>query len=436
MKRSFPTLVSLLAAALSWSLAPSAADAQPTKLGFKVGEKSKLNTSLVVATAFDSNSLRRGTNPITGDDDAQGQEDVRLFVRPGLALDVPGTNASFQLGLGATISQFFGAGDTARSDTLFGLDSRLRLRLGNNKGLITFTLENDPMLTPTVLPEAGTIGADERLFPAFTNQGRAFFTLRPGGGALEFDVGHKNQYIVFTGGEATDQLDDGFYNIAFLEARWKFLPKTALALYGDFGAFDPSRTGAQAPTLESNPYTIQLGLIGQITRTVATELRAGYAETLVWSPGGGRFSELDPGNQRTVVGLASVSWQAMRTLNLSLTYHRSLQPVILLSSFIGDAVRGKVSWGIDRLVLNLHAEYQMRTFGTQRPGAESQINDPVAHLGFGGASADYYFTDWLVGGLAYRSMIQGSNDGDRTGALFLLGDFDRQQVFARVGVEY
>jgi hypothetical protein len=238
-----------------------------------------------------------------------------------------------------------------------------------------------------------------------------------------------------------------------LESRLEFLPKTALIFYADFGIFDPANPveGRGVSTLGSNPFSVLVGLIGQVTRTLSAEVRAGYGETLVWNrtPDGElqRFEETARTNQRTVIGLASLTWRFLRTANLSLTYQRSIQPTVALSSLIADAVRFRVNWGIDRLVLGAYAEGQLREFGfqvdTTDPGEEPTQDverEPFAVLAFGGVKAEYYFLDWLVGGLNYRIMYQSSNDEDRQtpGGTVLpaLGEFTRHQVFALVSARY
>lgn len=440
-ERQVLSKVAVMAAALVLTQVSDAAsaEAQVNRLGFPVGEKSKLHTNLSVATAYDANPRRREDDRTTPDiDEGEGVDDVRILIRPSIELDVPGQNGAFRLRLGSTISQFLGTGSSAGSETRFGLDANLYLRIGSQRSAVAFIIENSPILTPTVMDELGTIGSDEVLFPALSNVGKAYLTLRPGGGALEFDIGYKNNYVIYLRDQTVDAPDDGFFHNAFIESRLKFLPKTALVFYGDFGWFDPSNPeqGGPQSTLESNPFSVMVGLIGQITRKLSAEVRVGYAETLAWQRGRGRFSVTSPSNQRTVVGLASVTWDVLRTARVTLSYQRSLQPTIALTSFITDAIRLRGNWNIDRLVLGLYAEAQFRDFGTQETSPSADVAEPTASLVFGGARADYYFLDWLVGGLNYRLMIQDSNDSSRGFAVPALGSFERHQVIAQVGVRY
>ena len=422
--------------------------AQVEGLGFKVGNKSRLHTNLDISASFDSNSNRASDRPETAANELDGVEDVRLLVRPSISLEVPGQSVRFQFGLGTTISQYMGAGGARPADTEFGLDGKISLRLGSKQSTFAFVFENAPILTPTVLPELGTIGADERLFSAFSDMGRLYFTLRPGGGALEFDVGYKNQFVIYTRSNDGDELangspDDTFLHTGFLEARLRFLPKTAALLYAEFGALDAFNPddGRRVTTLESNPFNVALGLKGQVTRSISAELRVGYGETLVWDNMSGRFGQTSPANQRTVIGLASATWQTTRTSQLSLAYQRNVQPTVALSSFISDALRFRSTWNIDRLILGAYIEGQLRDFGAQEdaesvvPG-ETPNREPSAVLVLGGLRADYYFLTWLYGSLNYRVIIQMSNDEDRSLALPQLGDFERHQVFATAGIRY
>lgn len=412
---------------------------QVETLGFRIGEKSKLHTNLDLSTGYDTNSLRQD------DDFDDNASDVRLMVRPSLSLDVPGRAVAFRFGLGATISQFLGVNSEIEGadETLFGFDANLYFRLGSNDSAVSFILENQPTLTPTVIPEPGAIGADERLFPAFADSGRAFLRLRPGGGALEFDVGYRNDFVIFTRSQPDQRAgspDDGYNHVAFLESRLKFLPKTAALFYAEFGWFDAANPEREVTTADANPFSVLVGLIGQITRTVSLEVRAGYAETLVWA--GDRFGETDPANQRSPVGLISMTWKPIGTAQLGLTYQRSLQTIVALSSFIADAFRFRADWSVGRLVLGAYAEVQLRDFGTQidirDPGVmpEGVEAEPFATLVLGGARAEYYFLDWLTGGLSYGVMAQNSNDEDRQDAVPALGGFTRHQFFANVGVRY
>ncbi|MBX2812205.1 MAG: hypothetical protein KTR25_10360 [Myxococcales bacterium] len=412
--------------------------AEDRRLGFRVGAKSKLHLNLDLSAAMDSNPER------LNDSDSQGAEDFRLVIRPSFKLDAPGRSYRLRLGAGLTVSQFFSpaAGTLESIGTKPGADARLYFRLGTGRSAVTLTVENTPILTPTVLPDLGTISADEALFETFADTGKLYLTLRPGGGALEFDVGYENAFTVFLRSmEGRSAPDDGFLHKGFFEGRLKFLPKTAALVYIDFGAFDAYNPSGPVTTLGSNPISLLVGVEGQITRTIATELRVGYAENLVWS--GQRFGETAPQNQRTVVGLASAVWQITRVAQISLGYQRTLQPTVALSSFIADALRFRALWRIERLELGVYAEVQHRDFGTQAPDAELVAqnpgiaeNEPSATLAFGGLRADYYFYNWLIGGLNYRLLHQGSNDPERGNSLPELGAFSRHQVFATVGVRY
>ena len=439
--------LALVLGASSPALAQSA-----SRLGFRIGDKSKLHLGLNVASAFDTNPTRLA--------DDESVSDVRLLVRPSFRVDVPGSSGELRLGVGTTLSRFLGTGGRDTGETLFGFDGNVFLRIGSRRSAVMLTVQNTPTLTPTVLPELGSIASDERQFPAFSDQGEIALTLRPGGGALEFDVGYRNQFLIFTEAGGAQPLDDSYSNVGFLAARLRFLPKTAVLLEMDFGAFDVDLVDdAQQTTFESNPYNIMVGLTGQITRTLEAEVRVGFGETLTWCPQGeqidadgdgtaevtcdGRFDQVDPGlNQRDIIGNVALRWKFLKTAQLSAAYTRSLNGTVLLSSVRNDTFRLTANWNIGRLVLGAYGEAQLRHFGLQTrqnpattPDGESPTN-PQATLIIGGARADYYFKDWLVGGLNWRLMDQSSNDEGRPNQRPLLGAFLRQQIFANVGVQY
>lgn len=425
-----------LAGALLLGAPVAEAQQNKSRTGFRIGEKSKLHLGIDLASSYDTNSRRRP------DAEAANSQDVRLLVRPSFEIDVPGTSAAFRIGAGTTFTRFLGVESNADGESLFGFHGDLYLRLGSRKAPVMLTVENTPILTPTVMPDAATISTDERLFRAFTDSGKAFVTLRPGGGALEFDLGYANSYILYIRTEETAP-DDGFSHVGFLEARWKFLPKTAMLFKADFGWFEPANPNGNLSTKPSNPFNATVGIIGQITRTISAELRAGYGETLTWNTEE-RFSETHPGlNQRDLIGTAAVTWQILKTAKWTLAYQRALQPIVALSSMRSDSIRTRLNWGIGQLVLEGYFEYQFRHFGraeTADPADADGLQDQATEgsLMFGGARADYYFTDWLTGGLSYRVMVQddfndtvvNSNDAPQ------LGDFDRHQAWVTVGVHY
>ena len=265
--------------------------------------------------------------------------------------------------------------------------------------------------------------------------------MKPGGGALTFDVGYKNNSTIYLRGDKfPDALDDTFEHAAFFEAKWKFLPKTALSLYTDFGFFSVANPEVEPSTLEGNPFHVTFGLVGQVTRKISAELRVGYGETLTWEKGR-EFSRLDTRNQRALVGIASATWEINRKSSLSLAYQRDVMPTGALSSFTSDAVRLRGHMQIQRLTLGAYAEAQFREFGNQFQGAGGA---PSATVLIGGARADYYFLDYLSGGINYRVSSQTSNDADRLlpegqGVSALaesLGEFDRHQLFVNIILRY
>ncbi len=438
------------AAAFAGSLMAQEASAQQVKaLGFKVGQKSRLHTNLDLMTIFDSNPKRRDPGNVVspGVTEADGQDTWRLIARPNIFLDVPGKTLALTLGAGATINYSLESSGGNDSEGQYGFDVDLGLSLGNSRSKVSFELNNMLMKTPTILTDPGAIGADESLFPAFTNQGIAKLIFRPGGGALSISTGYKNNMLIFDRPQDNGAApDDGQTHTAFVEARLKFLPKTDVFFWADAGLFIPTinRTGPldqNVITKKSTPYHLELGLDGQITSRLKAEVRAGFGHNLVWNDD--FFSQTYIAEQLTPVGTAMVEYEFGPKIKASLAYQRNVQPIVALNSMIYDAVRLRGEMGIDRLVGSVYVEYQARDFGTAVDGPNQQTGEPYTDLFMGGARVDYYFFDFLTGGVQGRMMVQKPNDDARQAALGTdaritpeLGEFDRFQFMFNVGLKY
>src|SRR5207248_4456655 len=133
--------------------------------------------------------------------------------------------------------------------------------------------------------------------------GSAVVSLRPGGGALNIDVGYQNRLSFYDNSFlGASQLHGGL-----IDARLRFLPRTALAFHGDFSAFKPNdQSNQHTPTEVSTPYNVWLGLIGQVTPHIATNLQVGFGDALTWS--NGFFSSVSSDNRRTIIGTAELTY--------------------------------------------------------------------------------------------------------------------------------
>ncbi|MCB9655223.1 MAG: hypothetical protein H6729_13970 [Deltaproteobacteria bacterium] len=391
-----------------WSVV---AEAQSETLGFPLGEKSRLHTKLDLGVAFDSNPSRLDKS----DPGARG--DWRGLIRPGLSVAVPGSEFSLELRSGLTINQFFGVNEGAQ--TTFGASVGLGLRAGSERSRLAFSVNDSLVRTPMVLDEVGTVAFDERRFKQWSNQGVAKISLRPGGGALEFNLGYTNGMSFY------DNLPWSMSHGALIEARWRFLPKTVAFFTSNFSFFSSKREVANN-TLKSTPYTAEVGLSSAITARMSATVQAGIGDALTWQDG--YFSSLADSNSRTMIGGVQLGYAFSQALRASVGYRRQVVPVILLNNYIGDAVdlSGTIAPSM-RLQFRLYAKYEHRGYGVGRN----------VHALTGDARVDYWFFDFLSGGLGYRLLLQRpSNPSASAQAGYFLESFARQQVFMNVGLRY
>lgn len=397
-------------ATLAYALTVSAsALAQSPTYGFPIGEKSRIHTNLDLGVGYDSNPDRRTT----------ALSDWRALIRPGLDVNVPGTALALDLGAHLAISQFFGT-DPAATDTTFGGLIGAKLRLGRREAPVGFHLENSLVRTPTYLDDSGTIAADERLYKQWNNQGKAVLGLRPGGGALSFDIGYTNS-MAFYDDNANGEplLPWSQRHGAMFDAKLRFLPKTAAVFHADFSFFSVDEVGG---SLESTPYNVTLGLSGQVTPRISTHLALGFGDSLTWSDG--FFSGADASSKRTLIATAEGTYDFTESSRLTLGYRRQVQPVIVLSNFRRDALFAQAQVAIGtRLLTKLMAQYEFRNYG---------LGDRDAQLLTGDARIEYWFFEFLQASLNYRLIRQTTDTPDPV----LLQEYTRHEAFMFVGLRY
>lgn len=408
--------------------APVAAQAQSfgTTTGFPIGEKSRVHTGLDMTVGFDSNSKRynNANAPVDGK-----LSDWKGILRPSLGVIVPGSSVQFNLLGGVSIMRYFGTGSEP-ADTTFGGDVTGKLVLGSKDSFIGFSIENQLVRTPVFMDTPGTVVSDERRFPLWHNRGQALFTLRPGGRALEFDLGYGlliDGYDV----QPTSTLPTGVTHSGIFEARWKFFPKTAFLFHADVGYFSRSNDEANS-TFSAIPLHIYLGALGQVTTKLNAEITVGYGDTL--SDGGGNFTTRGP------IGNLILTYAFSADTSLSLGYRRKVMPEVIVNSYSADAPFVKFSMGLfGRLKLSLYGEYQFRKYGriaADSSGALATPDRTNVQVAIGDARVEYWFFSWLNAGLVYRLQLQKPEQAGQIATNVFFQDFSRHQVFFNVGLRY
>jgi len=300
---------------------------------------------------FDSNSRRfdAANNP-----NPDGQlSDWKGILRPSLGVNVPGSSVQLDLLGQVSIMQYFGTGSEP-SDTVFGGDLTTTLRLGSEDSFLGFLIENQFVRTPVFLDTPGTVASDERRLPLWHDRGRAVFTLRPGGRALEFDLGYG---LLLNG---YDDLPVGTTHSGIFEARWKFFPKTAFLFHADVGYFNPTNQ-TETTTFTAIPLHVYFGAIGQVTSRLNAEVTLGYGDTL--SDGGGNFTTRGP------IGNIIATYNFSDATSLSVGYRRTVMPEVVVNSYSADMPFLKFQLGLfGRLRLSLYGDYQYRRYGRSARG--------------------------------------------------------------------
>ena len=380
--------------------------------GFPVGEKSRIHTNLDLAVAFDSNPRRFDDDNIPAD--GSQLQDWRGLIRPGLLIDVPGNSVKFNFGSHLTISQLFGVGPNI-GDTKFGADVTTKLQLGSDASIVSFKLANNLVRTPDYLDTPGTVASDEFRLSEWYDEGTARLTLRPGGRALELDLGYQIHLRAFDDATAIakSQQHGGLF-----EARWKFLPKTALIFHADVSRFIPFGDNSSGSS-PGTPFRVTIGATGQVTPRITAELTAGYEDTLA--------DQIDV-TARGPIGNAILSYAFNEATSLTVGYRRRIHPVVVLQGYSSDMPNVMVKVGVaGRLLFTLYGSYEFRTF--------SDVNESSAQVAVGDARVEYWFFEWLVASVNYRLMYQ-SAEQTTPNPEYLLQNFSRHQVFFGTGLRY
>lgn len=380
--------------------------------GFPIGEKSRVHTNLDLSVAYDSNPRRfdNDNTPADGTD----LSDWRALIRPGLLIDVPGNSVKFNLVSHLSISQLLGTGPNNR-DTAFGTDIGVGLQLGSDTSIVSFRIDNQLVRTPDYIDTPGSIAADEFRAAEWNDRGTARLTLRPGGRALEFDLGYMFMYSNY---DDDSGLSAYHRHGGLFEARWKFLPKTAFVFHADVSRFIPfDEVGGT--TVPGTPFRLTVGAVGQVTTRLTAELTAGYEDTLADDS---EFTKRGP------IGNAILTYAFNQATSLTLGYRRRIQPVVLLNGYSSDLPFAQFSMGIaGRVIFKLYGHYEFRSY--------SDEFDSKVRIAVGDARVEYWFFEWLMGAVNYR-MIYQEPTGTLTDPNLLLQDFTRHQVFFLAGFRY
>ncbi len=356
--------------------------------------------------------------------------DLVLRTRPVIGLEFPSDSVSFDLNGKVGYDYYFGLDNSATSN-LSTVSGDADLRLGfNPKGqfsffiIDTFSRSGDPRYT-----------ALASRFDRTDNEIKAQFQIKPGGGALMFDLayGFYLDWFDDNGAINTKALSNYAHRVYF-SGKWKFLPKTALSL--DFDSdlrrypykYDSNSIGNP----DINAIRVTLGLIGQISPSISLVVKAGYGDSLMGDAVMSDGSAYSGSDYRSVIGQAEFSYRAATT-QLQFGYSRNFQPVVLFAYFGQDRFYLRFNQQIaGRFSLAADVGFDMLGYGKS---IQVDTGDRFDYFLSGGASFQYHILDWFMLGLDYQFQVLISDfQQPLAGAGGV--DYNKHVIAFRIGLDY
>lgn len=272
--------------------------------GIRVGGSTgRLHPYLEVETRYDSN--------LAYDEEGQASSGLILHLRPGLILDAPGDRSAVALKANLDWAQYLG--DNSDLSRLYG---EAQLGLGfNRRGALG--LEITDTFRRSTSTSAFNLGG---AVVSNSNQLQVSVPFRPGGGAFVTTLSGAwdlETFDPFTSGQLCldgtpacdqDQLSKlGYSDVSGkLELKWKFLPRTAALVQGEYWKRLPSDSalGSDASGLRA-----WVGLAGLFSAHVAGTVKAGY----------GKVSNA-PSSSSSWLANVEAEWLPLETTSLKLGY--------------------------------------------------------------------------------------------------------------------
>ncbi len=187
-------------------------------------------------------------------------------------------------------------------------------------------------------------------------------SIKPGGGNLELSPRYELQYRNYEEIWGDTELS----NTLGMQARLKFLPKTAVEMDTSFGY--STMLEKNTPTPPSMPLTIWGGLNGLITPKISLVLKGGYANS--FHDSGSSFSNW--------IALGNINYQIATQAMINLSYSRGFETSIIANYYTWN--RGNISLDMQfspKLSMAISAIYEHRDFADTYPA--SAFGDDVDH---------------------------------------------------------
>lgn len=356
--------------------------------------------------------------------------EIVLHARPGVKfdLDTPSTTVAFNgnaeylwfTGLispgSRALSRFHAS---VGLDTAFNKDGAVEFRLGDQ--LTRSDRTQNPALALGAISLFNNVYIAAPIHPG----GRALEVTPKVGWSVEFFERLVNGVAAFcpVGVAECDPARSNYSNLNFgANAKWKFLPKTALIL--DVNA--DWRFYFADPTNQKVMFRSMAGIAGLISPRISATLLAGYA---------GDFTN---GSIHTFIANAELAYTVSDSTRVAIGYARNAMPVPVIGSMINDRgyLKGGVGFFANRLTFNGQLAVDYLTFLSAPVSATAPVPNPTRNdfLVTLNVGPSFVVTSWFDIGAMYTLSFRTSQSstGPALGGLNYL----RHEALLRLDFHY
>jgi hypothetical protein len=351
--------------------------------------------------------------------------EVVMHLRPGVKFDLPSNAVAIDFA-GALEYLYFTGLITPGSYVASRLEGAANLNATvNRQGSVELQVGDDFAYSDKTRNLALGVGA-----LSLFNEARAQLNIRPGGGALEISPRGSFGLEQF---RPLSLVAPAGCNVAScnpanvprmnyqnfrggLDARWKFLPKTAIVIESSFDA-------RQYPDATFNQPALLLrvvgGLQGLLTTKIAVVAKAGWGYDFATPAVAGN-------NANTFIGHVELSYLMTEASNFKVGYYRTLEPTPVYQTSRDDRIYGDARMLLSgRLALRAYAAFDLIAF-TGQPRSDIAVTfDPAA---------EYQILPWLYAAAGYTLTTRSSGDPQASGSS--TDNYTRHEAYVRITAAY
>ena len=425
--------------------------------GIKVSDELVFHPGVVLEGKYDTNPLSRETD-LSGSPYLRVVGHLDLATRPPQRLTDPSGRVwtqklQFRLKAAFAYREYFSSNEAVRNQRGTEIIGGFNLKYTFSPALAV-QFYDDYQRSITAQDQDPTV-VDPSLFGTEAlrrndNVTGVRFHVVPGGGRLKLTPGYDFRLSLYENG-GFENLNK-FHHTVYLNTKWDFYPKTAIALEISQGFVDYFERDASLPqpvNLGSTPLRVLTGLTGLVTPRLTVTLRVGLGAAFYDD-----LSSINPtltGGESYLgpIGRAEAKYRIGPTANLKGGFDHDFFDSTYGNYYTDEHVYldySQILFG--RFVINGHFDYRFRDYAGfdavnaglgLAPGAPAAVTELSSHLFDIGAGVDYRIREWIYVGVAYslqlRAMVDSSNPAAAATTAGLT-DFSRHQTTLRVGVSY